>query len=206
MSIRVKICGITRVEDAKASLDLGADAIGFVFYPKSPRYIEPTKAKDIVSYVSPFITSVGVFVNESLENIISIANTCKLDVIQLHGDEQQDIIDKIPRKIVKAIRIKDETDLQRFNLYSDVDAFLLDTFVENKLGGTGQVFDWKIAEKAKSKGKIILSGGLNPDNIAEAISKVKPYGVDVSSGIELMPGKKDYALARRFLEACGKIG
>lgn len=207
---RVKICGITNLEDALYAAECGADALGFIFYPKSLRFVEITRAKKIISNLPPFITTVGVFVNQDLEDVIKTVYNCKLDAVQLHGDESPDYCSKIPLsspfnkggvggiKLIKAIRVRDEDSLKKMADYR-VDAFLLDSHSENNYGGTGKIFNWDIAVKAKEYGRTILSGGLTPDNIKEAIEKVKPYGVDVSSGVEEKAGKKDRKKVREFI-------
>jgi phosphoribosylanthranilate isomerase len=181
--IRIKICGITFLEDAMAAVEYGADAIGFVFYPKSPRTITPEKAKTIVSALPPFVTTVGVFVNEKKTEIERIASYVGLNIIQLHGSESPEDCN-LSKKVIKAIRAKDFTELELLNYYKKASAFLLDTYSSNALGGTGKVFNWDIAVEAKRFGRIILAGGLTPENVEEAIRYVQPYGVDVATGVE----------------------
>lgn len=200
------------MEDALYAAECGADALGFIFYPKSPRFVEITRAKKIISNLPPFITTVGVFVNQDLEDVIKTVYDCKLDAVQLHGDESPDYCSKIPLsspfnkegvggiKLIKAIRVRDEDSLRKMADYR-VDAFLLDSYSENNYGGTGKIFNWNLAIKAKEYGRIILSGGLTPDNIKEAIEKVKPYGVDVSSGVEEREDKKNKEKVREFIES-----
>jgi phosphoribosylanthranilate isomerase len=197
--VRVKICGITNLDDALYAADCGADAVGFIFYPKSPRFVEIAKAKDIISKLPPFITTVGVFVNQSINDVANIVSRCNINVVQLHGDETPEYCSKISVKKIKAIRIKDEDSIKDITNYK-VDTFLLDTHSENSYGGTGKVFNWDLAIKAKGYGKIVLSGGLTPDNVKEAIEKVKPYGVDISSGVEERKGKKDREKVKEFIK------
>lgn len=201
MSVRVKICGITNLDDAMAVVDFRADALGFVFFKGSPRYISPDDAGAIIRRLPSFITTVGVFVNESTDQIEETIKLTGIDVVQLHGDEPPEMCNNISRRIIKAIRVKSLESLDPLKNYKDrVSAFLLDTFTPDILGGTGQIFNWDIAIDAKQFGKIILAGGLTPDNIAKAVRRVRPYGVDVSSGIESEKGKKDHKKMKLFIE------
>lgn len=196
---RVKICGITNIEDAVAAAEYGADAIGFVFQPKSPRAITPETAKNIVSALPPFITTIGVFVNEDKREIERITNYVGLNIVQLHGNEPPDAC-QLNRKVIKAIRVKDLTDLEPLKRYN-VSAFLLDTYSPHTMGGTGQIFNWDIAVEAKKFGRIILAGGLNHENIGEAIKWVRPYGIDVATGVESnKKGEKDHKKLKLFIE------
>ncbi|MBI3583733.1 MAG: phosphoribosylanthranilate isomerase [Nitrospinae bacterium] len=203
--IKVKICGITNLEDALYAADCGADALGFIFYPKSPRFVEITRAEEIISKLSPFITTVGVFVNQSIENIVNIVHECNINIVQLHGDETPDYCSKLPMKAIKAIRVKNEDSLKQIAGYK-TSTFLLDAYSENSYGGTGKIFNWDLAIKAKGYGRIILSGGLTHDNVREAIEKVKPYGVDVSSGVEEKEGKKGKEKVREFIKRVKEAG
>jgi phosphoribosylanthranilate isomerase len=196
--MRIKICGITNTEDALAAADYGADALGFVFFDRSPRSIEPERAAEIISYLPPFVTPVGVFVNEAPERITAIVRQTGISVVQLHGDEPPDVCRHWSR-VVKALRLKDFTDLRPLERYR-VSALLLDTYSPVSYGGTGQIFNWDIAKEARRFGRVILAGGLNPDNVGRAIQWVRPYGVDVSSGIESEKGKKDLRKLRQFIE------
>ncbi len=196
--VKVKICGITNIEDALMAVAFGADALGFVFFRGSPRYIEPADAKAIISKLPPIVTTVGVFVDEETAEIERIAEHAGLDVIQMHGNESPDTCN-IGCRVIKAIRVKELTDLELLERYN-VSAFLLDTYTPDALGGTGQIFNWDIAVEAKRFGRVILAGGLNPDNIENAIRLVRPYGVDVSSGIEAEKGKKDRQKMKLFIE------
>ncbi len=199
MMTKVKICGITNSADAAAAVEAGADALGFVFYSKSPRAVTKEAARDIIAGLPPFVTTVGVFVNEVADMVKEIKEFCRLDKIQLHGEEGPEYCTKIPGGVIKAIRIKDTGDIDSLKEYN-VSAFLLDAFVEGMPGGTGTTFDWSIAVEAKRYGRIILSGGLTPENVAEAVERVAPYAVDVSSGVERTPGVKDPNKIRRFIE------
>lgn len=196
--VKVKICGITNVGDALAAVDLGADALGFVFFKKSPRYITPEGAQEIVGYLPSFVTTVGVFVDEPHDEIERIIKVVPIDIAQMHGHEPPEAC-RMPMRVIKAIRVKELVDLDPLRHYQ-VSAFLLDTYSPDSFGGTGQIFNWDIAVAAKQFGRIILAGGLNPDNIRKAVEWVKPYGVDVSSGVEEDKGKKDYGKMRLFIE------
>lgn len=196
--VKVKICGITNFDDALAAAEFGADALGFVFYKKSPRHIAPDKAAQIIFRLPPFVSTVGVFVDEKKEEIEKIMGRLGLDAAQFHGHEPPEACE-IPRRTIKAVRVKELTDLEPMRHYR-VSAFLLDTYTPGTLGGTGQIFNWSIAVDAKPFGKIILAGGLTPENVAEAIRMVKPYGVDVSSVVELEPGIKDHEKLRLFIQ------
>lgn len=195
--MKIKICGITNLEDALFAANYGADAIGFIFYKGSPRYIEPNNAKEIVSYLPPFITTVGVFVNEDPEKMRQIMDYAGLDIIQLHGDELPETC-KIWTRVIKAFRVSDLTDLKLLQTYR-TSANLLDTYSPDIFGGTGRTFNWDIAVEAKRYGPVILSGGLNVENVEKAIQWVKPYAIDVSSGIEQYKGKKDLKKMREFI-------
>ena len=197
---RLKICGITRLEDALLATSLGAHALGFIFSQKSPRYISPEKAQEIIKKLPPFVQTVGVFVNEKSETIKTIAQNCGLNLIQLHGDESPTFCEHLDLPCIKAFRIKDEASLKGLVSYKDkVKGFLLDTYEKGQAGGTGKIFNWELAAKAKEYGiPIILAGGLNPDNIRAAIKTVHPYALDVNSGIESAPGKKNKMLMERL--------
>ena len=201
--VKVKICGITNLEDAQAAAEAGADALGFVFYPDSPRFIDPGNARAIIAKLPVFITSVGVFVDESEDLIRRIIREGGIQILQFHGSESPVLCTRFREKVIKAIRIKDEESISEMQMY-DVDTFLLDTYLDCAKGGTGKTFNWKYAEMAKKNGRIILSGGLNPSNIGDAVRKLKPYGVDVSSGVEISPGKKDHVKIREFVREAKK--
>ena len=201
--VKVKICGITNLEDAQAAAEAGADALGFVFYPESPRFIDPGMARAIIARLPVFITTVGVFVDESEDLIRRIIREGGIQVLQFHGTESPVLCSRFREKAIKAIRIRDEENIREMQMY-DVDTFLLDTMVEGIKGGTGKTFNWKYAEMAKEHGRIILSGGLNPYNIGDAVRQLKPYGVDVSSGVEIKTGKKDHDKIREFVREAKK--
>ncbi|MEW6584117.1 MAG: phosphoribosylanthranilate isomerase [Nitrospirota bacterium] len=199
MAVRVKICGITNIDDALAAVDFGADALGFVFFRDSPRRISPEAAANISLKLPPFIVTVGVFVNEKPKYIDEIAARVRIDVVQLHGDEPPESC-SFQRPVIKALRVKTLNSLDPLIHYRDkVSAFLLDTFSPDLPGGTGQIFNWDIAVYAKQFGPIILAGGLTPSNIADAVRRVQPYGVDVSSGVESEKGIKDRRKMKAFI-------
>jgi phosphoribosylanthranilate isomerase len=199
--IAVKICGITNYEDASVAVRLGANALGFIF-AHSPRQIAPQKARDIISAIPPFVKTVGVFVNEGQAAIREVKHCCGLDLVQLHGDESADFCHALMPYTIKALRIKDESSLHSIPTYhGKVRALLLDTYSSEKVGGTGKTFDWDLAVKIKKLGiPLILSGGLGPLNIRPAIKTVRPYAVDVNSGVEEHPGKKSHILIRDLME------
>jgi len=205
--VKIKICGITNLDDALTAVRYGADALGFVFYPQSPRAITPDKAKGIIKRLPPFVSTVGVFVDEDIDKLIEIVKETGLGVIQLHGSEDDgycQVLNNLNKKVIKAIKVKDLTDLEPLRHYS-VSAFLLDTYSPDSIGGTGRIFNWEIALEAKRFGDIILAGGLTPENIEDAIKMVQPYGVDVASGVEgNVKGKKDYRKLRLFIEGVRK--
>jgi len=198
--VKVKICGITNLEDASIAVELGADALGFIF-ASSPRRIAPQTAREIIRAVPPFVKTVGVFVNEAPATIREVMQHCGLDLVQLHGDESPALCEELMPCTIKALRIKDESSLQTSQpYYGKVRALLLDTYSKEKAGGTGKTFDWKLAIKIKEQGTpIIISGGLAPSNIAAAIHTVRPYAVDVNSGVEKYPGKKSHILIKALM-------
>lgn len=188
--IPTKICGITNLDDANVAVENGASAIGFIFYEKSPRTISINNAKSISKHLPKTIARVGVFVNHEKDFIHEAISEVPLDMIQLHSDETPDFCNQFDVAILKALRIKNEASLSVMDQY-DVAVFLLDTFSNDQYGGTGETFDWSVLNR-KFKTPIILSGGLNPENILDAIDAVNPSAVDVNSGVESFPGKKDY--------------
>ena len=200
--MKVKICGITNRDDALNAANLGADALGFIFYPQSPRYVTPEVVEDINLFLPPFISTVGVFVNQDIEEIKEISKRCRLDVIQLHGEESPSDCLALKQRVIKAFRVSGPEDIQAIPEYQGcVSSILLDTKVAHIRGGTGQSFDWGLAIAAKEYDvPLILSGGINESNIKKAMALVKPYGIDVSSGVEKEPGIKDYEKVRRLLQ------
>ena len=201
MNVKVKICGITNIADAIAAAEAGADAIGLMFYEKSPRNISIQTAKEIVTQLSPHIIKVGVFVNPSEELVMRVIGDCGVGLLQFHGDETPEFCTQFGLMSMKAFRIRDAESLRELPMYL-TDAWLLDAHVENKLGGTGEKFNWGLAIEAQKLGRpIFLAGGLTPENVADAVRKVKPFAVDVSSGVESSPGKKDHAKITNFVRA-----
>jgi len=202
--VRVKICGTTSLKDALLAVESGADAVGFIFYMQSPRNISQKDVKEIVAQLPPFVESIGVFVNETSDKINRIAEQCRLTAVQLHGDESPAFCRRIKRRVVKAVRVKDAESLKGMSDF-DVSGFLLDAYNEESRGGTGRVFDWNLALRAKKQGPVIIAGGLNPYNVYTAIHRVKPYGVDVCSGVEKSPGVKDPEKISEFIKAVHKF-
>ncbi len=199
MRTRVKICGITTPQDAHTAVSQGADAIGLVFYPHSPRAITPKQAKKIVHCLPPFVTVVGLFVNASREEIGEILSQVRIDLLQFHGDETPDECEGHGRSYIKAIRMRDGVDLcAEQKRYSGASGLLLDTYRKGIPGGTGELFDWA-SIPAEIAGSIILAGGLTPDNIEQAIQQINPYAVDVSGGVEREKGIKDAEKISAFM-------
>lgn len=201
MRTKVKICGITRLPDALAAVEAGADALGFMFFEGSKRHLTPAAATKIIRALPPFVAKVGVFVNAPVETVRATIAECGLDTLQFHGEETPEFCRQFaPLKVVKAFRIQNAASLQPLPDYA-VDAWLLDSYVPGQRGGTGEKFNWELAAQAKELGRpVILAGGLSPENIADAVQQVWPFGVDVSSGVESAPGQKDAGLVRRFVE------
>ncbi|HLX68960.1 MAG TPA: phosphoribosylanthranilate isomerase [Verrucomicrobiae bacterium] len=201
MSVIVKICGITNAADGLAAAEAGADALGFMFYEKSPRRISIPQAAEVISQLPPFVIKVGVFVDASEDLVMRAIGDCGLNLLQFHGNETPDYCTQFGLMSMKAFRIRDADSLKSLTDYP-TDAWLLDAFVADKPGGTGERFNWDLAIEAKKAGRpIFLAGGLTPSNVAEAVAKVQPYGVDVSSGVEAEPGRKDHAKVRDFIKA-----
>lgn len=194
----VKICGITSLEDAQHAVQCGADAIGFIFYEESPRFISHRRAADIAKSLPEHISKIGVFVNADRKFVLDIVRHVNLSAVQLLGNDGPDDLVNFETSVIKVFRVGRNFDVEVMRNYI-VDAFLLDAFKEGSLGGTGKAFDWNVAVKAKEYGRIILSGGLTPENVEDAVRFVRPYGVDVSSGVEASPGKKDPAKVREFI-------
>jgi len=197
--VKVKICGITSLDDARMAVDAGADALGFVFYDKSPRYINPVAAAKIIAKLPPFVQTVGLFVNEEVEQVNWTADFCGLDVVQLHGDESPEDCLEVKRRVIKVFRIQNIVSIEPLKKYQ-VSGYLLDAWCPDCYGGTGKTFNWEVAAAARQYGRIILAGGLSADNVAEALQAVQPYAVDVSSGVESAPGKKDAEKVKKFIK------
>jgi phosphoribosylanthranilate isomerase len=201
MKTQVKICGITSVADAQAAAAAGADMIGLMFYEGSPRHITLPKAVEIARSLSPFVLRVGVFVNPDETVVNRAIAECGLNLLQFHGDETSEFCTQFGIMSMKALRVKDADSLQALETYQ-TDAFLLDAYSKSGLGGTGEKFNWNLAIEARRFGKpIFLAGGLTPENVADAVRQVRPFAVDVSSGVESAPGKKDAAKVKAFIEA-----
>ena len=199
LQIKVKICGMTQLKDALFAVEQGVDAVGFIFYKKSPRAVTMKTVREIIKKLPPLVETVGVFVNESAERVNKMADYCGLDLVQLHGEESPAFCRKIRRRVIKAFRVKDLQSIKQLSKFP-VSGFLLDTFSDNLHGGTGKTFDWNLALPAKKIGPVILAGGLTPSNIRQAVSRVRPYGVDVCSGVEKSSGIKDLEKVRAFLK------
>jgi phosphoribosylanthranilate isomerase len=201
--VKVKICGITNLKDARQAFRAGADFLGFNFYSRSPRYVTPRKARGILQRLPKKVASVGVFVNERDDEMLKIARQVGLDYLQLHGEESPTTIAHLARNlpVIKAVRVRDSFRTAELARYKHASAFLLDGFDRRRHGGSGKTFRWKRALRAKRAGRIFLAGGLTPENVTEAIRSAKPYAVDVCSGVESKPGKKDPALVVKFMRA-----
>ena len=202
--VKVKICGITNEDDARVAVEAGADALGFIMYRKSPRFVEAASVKRIIDGLPPFVAAVGVFVNEEAPAVRRLMDECGFTLAQLHGDESAAYCEGLGRPSMKALRLKDRSTflaLAEFQGRANVRAFVLDAFSDQAYGGTGQTIDWTLAAEAARASRILLAGGLTPDNVAEAIRQVRPYGVDVSSGVEVRPGQKDHAKVQAFIRA-----
>lgn len=197
--IRVKICGITRPEDARAAAAAGADAIGLVFHPASPRAVSVAQACAILEALPPFVTSVGLFVDAAPETVAGVLARCPLDLLQFHGDEAPAYCGAFRRPYIKAIRMRGPLDLEAVALtYADARGLLLDAYAPTAAGGTGLTFDWSLIPGGLAR-PLVLAGGLHPGNVAEAVRRVRPYALDVSSGVEAAPGIKDAALIQAFV-------
>ncbi len=201
MSTRIKICGITRLGDALAACELGVDALGFVFHKPSPRYLDPEKAAGIISKIPRLVTTVGVFVDLPPEELRQIVSTAGLDRAQLSGDESPQYCRALGVSWIKGFRLAVREDLGKIPAYAAGGDFLLDSYVKGVPGGTGRKFNWEWAALARSHGRVILAGGLGPDNVAGAIRTAAPYAVDVSSAVEREPGIKDHEKIKRFVAA-----
>jgi len=206
MAVKVKICGITNVADGRAAAEAGADMLGFVFCEQSPRRVALETAAEIVRAMPPFIVKAGVFVNASEELVFRAIAECGLSLLQFHGDESPEYCAQFGVMSMKAFRIRDEESLRALPDYK-TDAWLLDAYSPDKAGGTGKTFNWDLAIEARKLGRpIFLAGGLTPENVAEAVRRVEPYAVDVSSGVEAAPGRKDVAKVKAFIEVAKRGG
>lgn len=203
--IRIKMCGVTRLIDAQVAVKAGVDALGFIFHAKSPRNIDPEQARLIIEELPPFVDTVGVFVDKKRKEVEEIIQYCRLNYVQLHGDESPKYCERLvrsaaPCQVLKAFRVKNTLtgiDIEPYDPH--VKGYLLDTFHRQKAGGTGETFDWSLIEKLGLKRPLLLAGGLDSDNILNALTSVQPYGVDVNSGVEKKPGLKDNALIETFI-------
>lgn len=205
MSVRVKICGITSAEDALAAVDAGADALGFMFYEASPRCVTSNQALEMLRDIPPFVARVGVFVNPSVDKVRATIAETGIDTLQFHGEETPAFCRQFGLRVIKAFRVRNAQSLKPLADFPS-EAWLLDSFVEGKHGGTGAVFNWDLAAQAvKQGGRVILAGGLTPENAADAVRQVRPYALDVSSGVELAPGRKDVAKVRAFIAAAKAV-
>ena len=206
MRTRVKICGITRPEDALAAVRQGADAIGLVFYPPSPRAVTPQQAAAIANSVPPFVTVVGLFVNAGRETVADVLARARLDLLQFHGDESPEQCEGHGRPYIKAVRMRDEVDLHQLSeQYAGAAGLLLDTYMKGRPGGTGEAFGWERIPRDLA-GSLVLAGGLNADNVEQAIRQVRPYAVDVSGGVEEAKGIKDVSKIEAFMRGVGRAG
>lgn len=203
-AVKVKICGITNAADAAAAVEAGADALGFVFYAKSPRCVEAPLVTRIVAGLPPFVLPVGVFVNEEANRVRDLMDECGLALAQLHGDETAAYCESLGRPVLKAFRLRGPVGLlglAEFKGRAGVRGFVVDAFSEAAYGGTGEVADWTLAAEVAKHAPVLLAGGLTAENVREAVRNVAPYGVDVSSGVEASPGKKDRAKIQAFIQA-----
>jgi phosphoribosylanthranilate isomerase len=191
----VKICGITRLDDAEAAVQAGANAIGFVFWPKSPRFIDPYRARAIAARLPPFVTPVGLFVNQPADYVNAVASLVRLGAVQLHGDETPEVAAWIVAPVIRALPI------EKADAWPEGTTLLLDAHDPVQRGGTGRPIDWTAAAAIASRRRVLLAGGLTPENVGEAIARVRPFGIDVSSGVERVPGVKDHRRLRALFEA-----
>jgi phosphoribosylanthranilate isomerase len=202
---RIKVCGITCQEDSRAAVASGADALGFIFVEQSPRLVEPDRVRSITVALPPFVDRVGVFLDEEIDVVKEIVHYCHLTVVQLHGAESPEYCRKIPCQVVKSFSIRTGSDNEELAPYADaVSGFLLDTYHKDMAGGTGRTFDWKLVEQVRPPGPVILAGGLTPENVGEAIRQVKPFAVDVNSGVEYQAGRKDLDKLKSFVREVRK--
>jgi phosphoribosylanthranilate isomerase len=199
----VKICGITRLEDAEAAVGAGANALGFIFWPGSPRAVDPHRARTIAAALPPFVTTVGVFADQPSEYVNDVARVAQLGAVQLHGGESAEYVAAMSRPVVKAVAIRDglELDAARIDAWPSRVVVLLDAHDPVRKGGTGRTVDWSVAAAIARRRAIVLAGGLTPDNVGDAIARVRPFGIDVSSGVEASPGIKDHGRIKALFEA-----
>jgi phosphoribosylanthranilate isomerase len=202
----VKVCGITRLEDAEAAVEAGAGALGFVFWPKSPRFIDPHRARGIAAALPPFVTAVGVFVNQPPEYVNGVAALARLGAVQMHGDETIDDLSAIVRPVLKAVAVDGAGEPPGIDAWPGRVTLLLDVHDDARRGGTGRTIDWSIAAAIAARRRAMLAGGLTPDNVADAVGRVRPFGIDISSGVERSPGIKDHGRIRALFEALHGIG
>jgi phosphoribosylanthranilate isomerase len=201
---QIKICGITNIEDGLAAASAGADALGFVFHPASPRYVTPGRAREIIGSLPQAVCTVGVFVNLAAEEVLSIAELCGLDLIQLHGGETREYCRRFPReRVIKALSFRSEEEFVAMADYP-VRAFLVDAHDPVRFGGTGKTCNWNLAHRAAARHPLILAGGLSEENIIAALEAVRPLAVDISSGVETAPGKKDHEKIRSVIASVKK--
>jgi phosphoribosylanthranilate isomerase len=200
--VRVKICGITNAADALAAVEAGANLLGFNFYEKSARYLTESAAAKIRAQLPENVESVGIFVNASAADIAALCNSLKLHAAQVHGDEPPEAVAELARSVpvIKAFRVEPEFSLKTLDEYGDAFAFLFDAAITGQYGGTGRTTDWDVARRAAKDHRIILAGGLKVENVAAAVRIVRPYGIDVASGVESKPGKKDHGRLREFIQ------
>jgi len=200
--VRVKICGVTKLEDAKLAIDYGVHALGFNFYTQSPRSLSPAAAAELVDRLPPFVTTVGVFVNWEAEPVVALCRALKLSVAQLHGDETPEVVDAVAGQMptIKALRLTHGAPAPAYSKFRSASGFLIDAAQQGQYGGTGSTANWHLARTAAQTQRVILAGGLTPENVAEAIRVVRPYAVDVASGVESRPGRKDPAKMKAFFE------
>ena len=203
--VKAKICGITNQDDAMKATYAGAWALGFVFYKKSPRFISPSRARKIIDELPPFVTPVGVFVNQNEGAVKQICRFTGITTLQFHGYEEPSYFKRLhDYKLIKAFQVDDMFNFEVVTKYK-VDAYLFDTYQENTFGGTGKTFNWNLLKDKKFDKPVILSGGLTPDNVQEALGAFTPYAVDVSSGVEKSPGIKDHQLVKSFLHSAANL-
>lgn len=203
-NVRIKICGITRMDDALVAVEAGVDSIGLVFYGPSPRAITVARASELVSRLPPFVTVTGLFVNAPVGEILETVAQVGIDVVQLHGDESPEFCKALPGRVIKALRVASAGDVN-LSLGYDVAAILYDAKISGLPGGSGRTFDWSLLQHHSGRCPMILAGGLNPGNVAQAVVEVRPYAVDVSSGVEVAPGVKDHSLVRKFVHEVHRV-